>query len=93
MSALIPGHENSIEGIPVRIAVGSDERTHLTERDGISLQAAEKVTNEEEKARVAYSRKYFRVSADDPANFHMMLNTHTLDRERTASIIIHAVST
>lgn len=32
MSVLIPGRENSIEGGPVRIAVGSDERTHLTER-------------------------------------------------------------
>ncbi len=64
----------------------------IAERDGISLQAAEKVTNEAEKARVAYFRKYFRVSADDPANFHMMLNTHTLDWERTTSIIIHAIS-
>ncbi|MEK7777878.1 MAG: cytidylate kinase-like family protein [Chloroflexota bacterium] len=64
----------------------------MAEREGVSLQEAERRVNEAERARVAFFRKFFRVSADDPANFHMILNTHALDSERAASIIVHAVS-
>ncbi|MFH1142006.1 MAG: cytidylate kinase-like family protein [Chloroflexota bacterium] len=64
----------------------------VAEREGVSLQDAGRRMNEAERARVAFFRKFFRASADDPANFHMMLNTHALDSERAASIIVQAVS-
>ncbi|MDO8751628.1 MAG: cytidylate kinase-like family protein [Dehalococcoidia bacterium] len=64
----------------------------MAEREGVSLQEAERSVNEAERARVVFFKKFFRVSADDPANFHMILNTHALDSERAASIIVQAVS-
>ena len=64
----------------------------VAERDSISLREAERRIDEAEKARVAFFRKFFRASADDPANFHMILNTHALDSERAASIIVQAAS-
>ena len=85
----------------MRIAVGSDERTHLTERvveqlrsRGLEVELQDGtlglVSALESRIKVIAERDG--ISFDDSANFHMMLNTHTLDQERAASIIIHAVS-
>ncbi len=64
----------------------------VAERERTSLQEAERRMTEAERARGSFFRKFFKASPDDPANFHVMLNTHALDSERAASIIVHAVS-
>ena len=59
-------------------------------RQGISLEEAERIVNEHEKARVDYFRRYFKASADDPLISHMTLNIHLLGQERAAEIIVQA---
>lgn len=98
-NAVIIGRASNLilKGYPDAIHVGLvstlESRGKLVaERDGVSLQEAERRMNEAERARVAFFRKFFKASADDPANFHLMLNTHVLDSERAASIIVQAIS-
>ncbi len=64
----------------------------IAEREGVSLEEAQKSAVESEKARQIYFRKYFNVMADAPAHFHMMLNTHLLAKDDAACIIVQAVS-
>ncbi|MSQ22233.1 MAG: hypothetical protein EXR53_02860, partial [Dehalococcoidia bacterium] len=98
-NAVIIGHASNLilKGYPGAFHVGLmstlESRVEvMAERDGSSLQEAERRMTEAERARVAFFRKFFKASADDQANFHMMLNTHALDSERVASIIVQAVS-
>ncbi|MFC1935186.1 AAA family ATPase [Chloroflexota bacterium] len=62
----------------------------IANRLGVPPEEAERIVNEHEKARVAYFRKFFKASAEDPSKFHIMLDTHRLDRDRVAAIIINA---
>lgn len=98
-NAVIIGRASNLilKGYPGAIHVGLVSTTEsrakvVAQRDGVSLQEAERRMHEAERARMAFFRKFFRASADDPTLFHMMLNTHALDNARAASIIVHAVS-
>ena len=62
----------------------------IANRLGASREEAERIVSEHEKARVAYVRKFFKASVEDPVSFHIMLDTHKLDRNRVATIITHA---
>ncbi|MEE8442580.1 MAG: cytidylate kinase-like family protein [Dehalococcoidia bacterium] len=62
----------------------------IANRLEISPEEAEKIVNDQEKARVAYFRKFFKVTTSDPESFHIMLDTHRFDRDRVSSIIIQA---
>jgi len=68
-----------------------ESRTNvIVNRLGVSPEEAERIVGEHEKARVAYFRKFFKASASDPANYHIMLDTAKLDRDRMATTIVHA---
>ena len=77
-------HVGLVSTLESRIAV-------VAQREGLSLEDAKAFTERAEQARVEYFRRYFNVSADDPASFHLMLNTHLLDHTRAADIIIGPV--
>ena len=64
----------------------------IAKRENLPDEEAERFANDYEKARVTFFKKFFGALPDDPANFHLMLNTHNLDVERVADIIIHAAS-
>lgn len=96
-NAVIIGRASNLilKGSPGTLHVGListlESRVKVTaNREGVSPHEAERITNEAERARVAYFRRFFRASPDDPASFHLMLNTHLLDPEQAASVIAQA---
>ena len=62
----------------------------VAKREGLSIDEARRFTEETEKARVEYFRKFFKSSASEPADYDLVLNTHLLDQETAAGIIIKA---
>lgn len=64
----------------------------VAEREGVALAQAERMTNEAEAARLAFFRKHFNAWADHSASYHLVLNTHLLDRDKVVSVIVRAAS-
>ncbi len=62
----------------------------VAKREGLPIDEARRFTIETEKARVEYFRRFFKSSADNPADYHLMLNTHLVDQDTAAGIIIKA---
>lgn len=62
----------------------------VAKREGLSTDEARRFTIETEKARVEYFRKFFKASADEPADYHLMLSTHMVDQRTATDIIIRA---
>ena len=77
-------HIGLVSTLESRIAV-------VAQREGLSLEDAKTFTERAEQARLEFFLGYFNVSADYPANFHLMLNTHLLNRTRAVDIIIGSV--
>ena len=63
----------------------------VAQRDGLTQEEARMAAEQAEQARLEYFRRYFNVAADDPANFHLILNTHLLDRPTLVDIIVRSV--
>ena len=63
----------------------------VARREGITPEEATLLMEGAEQARLEYFRRYFNVAADDPAGFHMLLNTHLLPRPRIVEIIAGAI--
>ena len=59
----------------------------VAQREGITPEEATLLMEGAEQARLEYFRRYFNVAADDPAGFHVLLNTHLLSRPRVVEII------
>ena len=64
----------------------------IAARENLPEEEAEQRTNLQEKAREAFFRKFFKVQPDDPAGYHLILNTDRLNHEKTAAIIVSAVT-
>lgn len=62
------------------------------QREQVSLEQARNITTEQERGRIAYFRKYFQATVDNPADYHIMLNTHRIEHEAAANIIADAFS-
>ena len=67
-----------------------DRIAYIMERDTLERAAAEKYTNDTEKARIAYFRKFFKVHPDDPQLYHMMVNISAMNSEYAAVVIAEA---
>ena len=65
----------------------------VAQREGLSLEDAGPFTARAEQARLEYFRRYFNVAADDPAHFHLMLNTHLWGRPRSVDTIVNSAQT
>ena len=62
----------------------------VAKREGLSPDEAKRFTIETEKARVEYFRKFFKASADEPADYHLMLSTHLMDQSTATDVIVRA---
>ena len=62
----------------------------MAKRELFSNAEARAYAEELENARVTFYRKFFRVNANDPENFHLMLNIGRISQSTAAEIIGHA---
>ena len=63
---------------------------NIMAREHYSRQEAAKFIAELEEARVAFFRKFFRVNANDPELFHLILNGARIRPEVASQMVVHA---
>ena len=63
---------------------------NIMAREHYSREEATKFVLELEEARVAFFRKFFRVNANDPELFHIILNGALIRPEIAAEMVVHA---
>lgn len=61
------------------------------QRENLSLAAATKQVDEIDKGRSAFHHKFFKVDANDPRLYHLVVNTARLSYEQAAQVIAAAV--
>ena len=64
---------------------------NIMAREHFSREEATKFIAELEEARIAFFRKFFRVNANDPELFHIILNGARIRPEVAAQMVVHAV--
>ena len=62
----------------------------MAKREMFSNEEARAYAEDLENARVTFYRKFFRVGANDPTKFHLMLNIGRISQSTAAEIIGHA---
>ena len=77
-------HVNLVATIEYRVPI-------VAASENISEGAAKYMIEKWDKARENYFQKFFGVTADDPINFHLVINTEKLDYQPAASLISTAV--
>jgi cytidylate kinase len=63
----------------------------LAERMGVSLRTARRAARDLDRRRAQFDRTMHRANVNDPHNFDMVLDSHSLGLEIAAEIIVHAV--
>jgi len=76
-------HVGLVSTLEARIATSA-------KREQVSLEQARILTIEQERARVIYFKKYFQANVDNPADYHIILNTHRLGHETSANFLVSA---
>ena len=69
------------------VAPLADRIRRIAERNSVSEEEAAKLVHEGDKGRVSFHRKFFKVDVDDPALYHLTLNTARLGAEEAAGLI------
>lgn len=64
----------------------------IATRENLPEEEAERRTNLEEKARVEFYRKFFKAQPDNPADYHLVLNTDRIEHEQATAIIVRSVT-
>jgi cytidylate kinase len=59
-------------------------------REHFTRAEATAYVEELEQARITFFRKFFKVNANDPDHFHMVLNLGMLQQKTAAEVIVHA---
>lgn len=85
-----------LRGLPgvlhVRIVAPLEDRVRRLREQGMSGISEIKLTiADRDRASAAYLKRFFGISWDDPALYHVILNTGLLDLDLAAEIIVHAV--
>ena len=62
----------------------------LMQREHMGRDEAQVYVDELERARVAYFKKFFKVSPDEPTLYHMMLNMDKMEPKTAADVVSHA---
>ena len=62
----------------------------IAEREGLSPQEATKRVHDLDKGRIAFHHKFFRVEADDPACYDLVIATSRLSFELAAELVAEA---
>lgn len=70
------------------VAPREDRARRLAQREGIPLGEAERRVGEQEQARQAYFRRFFRVPADDPLLYDLVLNTARLTLDEVVETVV-----
>ncbi len=70
------------------VAELDDRIARIMDRHHLEKEDAEKYTNNWDKAREAYFRKFFKVSAMDPMLYHVVINTSTMSLDYATDVII-----
>ena len=60
---------------------------NFAQREGISTEDAEKALQNQEKARVSFHEKFFKINVNDPSHYRLTLNVGRLTQEQLASLI------
>ncbi|MBM4405166.1 MAG: cytidylate kinase-like family protein [Chloroflexi bacterium] len=77
--------------VHVQLVAGEESRiAMIMARDKLSREAAVKFLKESDAGRENYYKKFFRARPEDPAYYHMYLNTDKLGEEHCARIIAEA---
>jgi CMP/dCMP kinase len=77
------------DAIHVQVVAPRDWRIRIAaERLGVSLQEAAKVTDDTDKNRARYHRQYYQRDWQDPANYHLVLNTAALGLDGAAEVVV-----
>jgi cytidylate kinase len=63
----------------------------LAERMGVSLRTARRAARDLDRRRAQFDRTMHRANVNDPHNFDIVLDTHSLGLEIAAGIIVHTV--
>ena len=75
----------------VHVASSEESRIRFVQqRDGLSLEEAEKYVKETDPLRTAYYNKFFKIEPGDPTLFHLVLNVDKVGIEHSAKIIADA---
>jgi cytidylate kinase len=64
----------------------------VQDQENVSLQEAQEVVSERDKASAAYLRRFYDVDWSDPVPYDLVVNTGKWDVEAAAHIIVNAVS-
>lgn len=64
----------------------------VARREGIDESESRRAVEAQEKARQAFFRRYFGGTVDNPADYHIMLNTHLLGIQESARVVTQALS-
>jgi cytidylate kinase len=81
------------DALHVKVVAPRDYRLAAAiERLGTNRDEALQVLEETDAARARYHKQYYRRDWNDPLNYHLVLNTGALGLERTAALIVQAVS-
>ena len=66
-------------------------RQRLAERMGVSVRTARGAARDLDRRRAQFDRTMHRANSNDPHNFDMVLDTHSLGLEIAAELIVRAV--
>jgi cytidylate kinase len=77
------------DAIHVKVVAPRDWRIRaVAARLGISPEEAANLTDDTDKMRTRYHRQHYQLDWDDPANYHMVLNTAALGLEGVAEMVV-----
>jgi CMP/dCMP kinase len=80
------------DAIHVKIVAPREWRIRTAaERLGISLEEAAKVTDDTDRNRARYHSQHYERDWNDPANYHLVLNTAALGLDGAAEVIVGRV--
>ena len=71
------------------LIVGPEELrvANVAQRDGSSSKEAEKLVHSQEKGRVSFHQKFFKIEVNDPSHYHLSLNVGRLTQDQIVSLI------
>ncbi len=70
------------------VSVHAERLKRIMERENLNDVEAERHVLENDRARVAYYKRFFKVDPEDPQYYHQVLNTDLLTIDRTADVIV-----
>jgi cytidylate kinase len=78
-----------LDALHVKLVAPRDFRIRLAQQaEGLDARTAAQLMDETDASRARYHREYYGRDWDDPAHFHMMLNTGLLGLDGAARIIV-----